>query len=153
MLGHIQGETGAFATLCWLSTESLWPSLIIKFSIPFQMSVGQSGMALVWLCWKEVVVVVVLEERLELVVVVMLEEGLRLSENISHWLALAVLRPNSNWKLCSLSPSWQAELIIWRNDGHQHFLIIRSGQSTSRQHQQFQGDTQPQTWRIILKIL
>ena len=53
-------------------------------------------MALVWLCWKEVVVVVVLEERLELVVVVMLEEGLRLSENISHWLALAVLRPNSN---------------------------------------------------------
>ena len=60
------------------------------------MSVGQSGVALVWLCWKEVVVVVVLEERLELVVVVMLEEGLRLSENISHWLALAVLRPNSN---------------------------------------------------------
>ena len=46
-----------------------------------------------------------LDERLKVVVVVMLEvvleelvmlEGLRLSENISHWLALAVLRPNSN---------------------------------------------------------
>ena len=46
-----------------------------------------------------------LDERLKVVVVVVLEvvleelvmlEGWRLSENISHWLALAVLRPNSN---------------------------------------------------------
>ena len=43
----------------------------------------------------KVVVVVVLEVVLEELVLVMLE-GLRLSENISHWLALAVLRPNSN---------------------------------------------------------